>query len=165
MANSKIQLINQDLLQRVSKKAKEAPRRRINHNFHQLPDPVQRFLNGIEPDSYIRPHRHIDPLKDEIFLVLKGKGAVFIFEEDGTISETCLLDPEKDLWGVDIPGGLYHCIISLEEGSVFYEVKQGPYLPATAKHFASWAPEENTPESQKYLEKLKAAATSFLSNS
>ena len=39
-------------------------------------------------------------------------------------------------------------------GSVFYEVKQGPYDPQRAKEFAPWAPLEGTPEATAYLQRL-----------
>lgn len=56
----------------------------MNYNFHeQLDDPVNRLLNAMEPDTYIRPHRHLNPDKDEIFLLLRGKAMLFIFDNDG----------------------------------------------------------------------------------
>jgi cupin fold WbuC family metalloprotein len=42
----------------------------MNYNFHQAEDCLQRFLNAIEPESYIRPHRHINPEREEIFLLI-----------------------------------------------------------------------------------------------
>ena len=39
-------------------------------------------------------------------------------------------------------------------GSVFYEVKQGPYDPQLVKEFAPWAPLEGTPEATAYLQRL-----------
>ncbi|MGK0288667.1 MAG: cupin fold WbuC family metalloprotein [bacterium] len=116
----------------------------MHYNFHQDEDNAQRFLNAIEPESYIRPHRHIDPLKDEAFLILRGKGVIATFEDDGTVNEVFILDPTTGNLGVDIPAGVYHTIISLQSGSVFYEVKPGPYVATSDKNFASWAPEENS---------------------
>ncbi|MBU2510257.1 WbuC family cupin fold metalloprotein [bacterium] len=156
MEKAKSQPINQSLLSSVVLKAKASPRKRVNHNFHQYQDPVQRFLNGIEPDSYIQPHRHIDPPKDEIFLVLKGRGAVVIFDDFGNLTEIHPLDISKGYWGIDIPGGVYHTIVSMEKESIFYEVKQGPYDPDTAKSFAPWSPEENSQNAVEYLENLKS---------
>ena len=98
------------------------------------------MLNAIEPDSYVCPHRHLNPPKDEGFLVLQGKGAAIIFKDDGEIKEILLMDPAQKKWGVDIPAGIYHTIISLQSGTVFYEVKSGPYEPLTDKDFAPWAP-------------------------
>ena len=41
-----------------------------------------------------------------------------------------------------MPPGAWHCTLSLQRGTVLYEVTQGPYDPATGKHFAPWAPTE-----------------------
>lgn len=47
--------INDNLLDYVSQKAKESTRKRANYNFHKSYDEyVQRFLNAIEPGSYVR---------------------------------------------------------------------------------------------------------------
>ncbi|HBM54925.1 MAG TPA: hypothetical protein DDZ97_17635 [Deltaproteobacteria bacterium] len=40
----------------LSQRARQHSRRRLNHNFHEPPDVVNRMLNAIEPDSYICPH-------------------------------------------------------------------------------------------------------------
>ena len=40
--------ITKDLIEKISKKAKDTPRRRINYNFHQSDsDTVQRFINAV----------------------------------------------------------------------------------------------------------------------
>lgn len=154
MTHQNVRRINQSLTSSLTQKARQTPRKRLNFNFHQPQDRVQRFLNAIEPESYIRPHRHTNPSQDEIFLVLKGKGAVIIFDERGKIEETILLDAQAGHWGVDIPGGIYHTVVALEKESVFFEVKEGPYQPSTNKTFAPWTPEENTREAEDYLKSL-----------
>lgn len=158
----KTKIITNDLLTQVSQEAQTTPRKRKNYNFHQQEDKVQRFLNAIESDSYIRPHCHIHPSKDEVFLVLKGRGAVFIFDEQGYTQDIYELNTAKGLYGVDIPGGLYHTIVSLENGSVFYEIKEGPFDPQAAKYFAEWSPEEETVEATEYLNNLKKEAERIL---
>ena len=59
-------------------------------------------------------------------------------------------------FGIDLAPGLYHSFFALEPDTLLYEVKCGPYVPATAKDFAPWAPEEGAPEAQRYLEELQA---------
>lgn len=155
MSSFKIQPINANLLDSVHQKATQSPRKRMNHNFHEPEDTIQRFLNAIEPGSYIRPHRHINPKKDEIFLILKGKGAVVIFDDSGNITSIHPLNTKKGYWGVDIEGGVYHTIISLAKGSVFYEIKAGPFRSDADKGFAPWAPEENTEGAKTFLNQLE----------
>ena len=67
-----MKIIDKQLLDKTNEQAKQSPRLRMNYNFHErLDDPVNRLLNAMEPGSYIRPHRHLDPDKDEIFLLLR----------------------------------------------------------------------------------------------
>ena len=93
--------------------------------------------------------------------VLQGQGVVVLFKDDGSVEHVCWLDLETEHFGTDIPAGWYHTIVSLQSGSVFYEVKAGPYEPAKAKEFASWAPGDNTPEAAVYLEQLKKIISEF----
>ena len=160
----KIQPIDRSLLQAVQQKALDSPRKRMNHNFHEPQDTVQRFLNAIEPGSYIRPHRHLNPVRDEIFLVLKGKGAVVVFDDLGRIETIHPLDTTEGYWGIDIEGGAYHTIVSLEEQSIFYEIKPGPYNPDADKGFAPWSPEENTEMVKPYLKKLEDKISKHFAN-
>jgi cupin fold WbuC family metalloprotein len=52
-------LIYQALLEQLTSDAVGSTRLRTNYNLHpQLDDPVQRLCNAMEPDTYVRPHRH-----------------------------------------------------------------------------------------------------------
>ena len=71
-----MKIINEQLLDETQAKALQSPRLRMNYNFHEkLDDPINRLLNAMEPGTYLRPHRHLNPAKDEIFLLLRGKVA------------------------------------------------------------------------------------------
>ena len=81
-----MKIINEQLLDETQAKALQSPRLRMNYNFHErLDDPINRLLNAMEPGTYLRPHRHLNPAKDEIFLLLRGKVAVFLFDEEGGV--------------------------------------------------------------------------------
>jgi cupin fold WbuC family metalloprotein len=149
--------IEDHLLDRLVAAAKASPRRRRNHDFHRWEEPVQRLLNALEPDTYIRPHRHQNPDKVEVFLCLRGRVAVLTFDEEGRLAETCVLSPGGPAHGAEVPPRTWHALVALEPGSAIFEVKEGPYDPATDKEFASWAPAEGTPEAALYLEQLRAA--------
>ena len=47
--------------------------------FHEFDEHVQRMLNAVEPGSYVRPHRHVNPVKPEAFVVLRGSVLVVRF--------------------------------------------------------------------------------------
>ena len=65
--------IDAALLAAVSADARSRQRLQANFNFH----PGGRFsphrlLNAIEPGSWLPPHRHLDPAKDESIVVVAG---------------------------------------------------------------------------------------------
>lgn len=123
-----MKVINQNLLDTVSSEAKSSPRLRMNYNFHQsLEDKCHRFLNAVEPGTVVPIHKH--PTKDESFVLLRGKVLVTTHNDDGSIKESVVLNPDEGVYGVDIPKGIWHKIESLESGSVFFECKEGPFAP------------------------------------
>ncbi len=108
----------------------------------------------MEPGTYIQPHKHEDPDRFEVFLALRGRFVVFTFDEEGNIADHVILDPGEGNYGVEIPARTYHSLMSLEKGSVAYEVKEGPYLPFSAKNFAPWAPAEGDDGVEAYMKHL-----------
>ncbi|MDY0268404.1 WbuC family cupin fold metalloprotein [Trichloromonas sp.] len=147
--------IDESLLNELSRAAGHTPRRRLNHNFHRdYLEPCQRLLNAVEPGTYVRPHRHLDPPRPECFVLLRGRMTVLLFADGGDIAEIIPLTATGPCWGVDIPPGAWHSLVSLEPGTVFFETKPGPYLPLSDKDFAPWAPAEGSKKAEEYLEFL-----------
>lgn len=123
-----MKIIDQSLLDKVTTEAKESPRQRMNYNFHQsLDEKCHRFLNAVEPGTEVPIHRH--PTKDESFVLLRGRVRVTTHNDYGTIIESIVLNPKEGAYGVDIPKGVWHKVESLESGSVFFECKEGPFVP------------------------------------
>ena len=150
------QIIDRDFLELVSSQAKTSPRRRRNHNFHASEsDTCNRLLNAIEPDSYIQPHCHNDATKDETLVAVRGRLGVIFFDERGAVTATAVLAPAGESVGVNIPHGMYHTLVALDPGSVFFEAKAGPYVPLTSREKAPWAPAEGEPRASSYLADLK----------
>ncbi|MDQ1772733.1 cupin fold metalloprotein, WbuC family [Labilibaculum sp. A4] len=132
--------INTELLNRVTGEAKNSPRKRMNYNFHENGEELlQRMLNALEPETYLPPHRHTENV--EIFLLLRGRITVILFDDQGNIVESKKLAPEEGEYGVEIPAGVWHTILAEESGSVIYEIKEGPYVPNAGMEFASWTPD------------------------
>lgn len=150
-------VVDEDLLQTKIKDALNNPRKREIHNLHdQDSDNLQRMLNTISKGSYVRPHRHLSPPKSESFVVLKGSIGFVVFEDDGTMKkENCtLVDPKRGVYAVDIRPGVFHTFFALEDATVVFEVKPGPFDPNADKGYAVWAPAEGTPEGEKYFKEL-----------
>ena len=123
-----MKIIDQSLLNKVSSEAKESPRLRMNYNFHQsLDDKCHRFLNAVEPGTVVDIHRH--PTKDETFVLLRGRVVVYTYNDDGSVLESVELNPNEGRYGVNIPKCVWHKVESLETGSVFFECKEGPFVP------------------------------------
>jgi cupin fold WbuC family metalloprotein len=151
-----MKVVTRELLGRITAEALQSPRLRKNHNIHSSDESrCHRLLNAIEPASYIRPHRHLDPEKDEAFIMMSGRLGIILFADNGAVTETVLLSQANGNLAADIPHGIYHTALSLETGTIFYEAKAGPYLPLTEDEKASWAPEESDPAAQKFLELLR----------
>lgn len=150
-----LKIVSPKLLDELSQKAANSPRKRMNHNFHDdLADPINRMLNAMEPGTYLQPHKHENPDKREVFIVLRGSLVAVFFDDLGNPTEFVLLDPDKGNQAVEIPVGAWHTLIALESGSVVYEVKDGPYQPLSDKNFASWAPKEGESGCSEYLRNL-----------
>ncbi|MES2356013.1 MAG: WbuC family cupin fold metalloprotein [Pseudomonadota bacterium] len=153
---NEINWITAELLRDLVAQAQSSLRRRKNHNFHADDEAIcHRLLNAIEPDSYIPPHRHLDPNKDETILLLSGRLGIVFFDESGNVTSDAVLDPGASRFGVTIPVGMFHSLIGLTPGTVFFETKAGPYHPLTEEERAVWAPLESDGAAVAYLATLR----------
>ncbi len=141
----------------LREKALAAPRLRTNLNLHESAGAAcQRFFNAMEPTSYVQPHRHSGEGKQETLIVVRGRVGVLIFDDMGRIIRHGVLAAGGRQFGFHMPTGIWHAIVSLENGTVFLETKGGPYLAGADTEFASWAPAEGSLDAPAYLETLRA---------
>ena len=151
-----VQFIDDALIERTILRARSSPRLRANHNFHPShADPTHRFLNAFLRGTYVAPHRHIAIPKPEAFLVLRGELVCFLFDDAGNVEARHVLG-RGGVLGIDVPQGTWHTLAPATDVAVCYEVKPGPWDPATDKEFASWAPREGEPGTADYLATLMA---------
>ena len=147
--------IDKQLLKDMNSKSRIAPRKRAHYTFHKSDDDtLQRMLNAMQPGTYLQPHKHEDPDKREVFLVLTGKFLVVEFDRHGKIVDHVILDAHDQLHAAEIAERTYHTVICLAPDSIAYEIKDGPYDPIDDKNFASWAPKEGENGCEKYLESI-----------
>ncbi len=136
-------------------KAAQSERRRANLNVHaSYEDIVQRLFIAMMPDSYVRPHRHVQSHKWEFFMVLEGELELIFFDDNATVTERLVLSSSGECSGVEIPPNVWHATVC-HNPVVFMEVKQGPYNVNEDKGFAQWAPEEGTVQVPDFLNVLK----------
>lgn len=153
-----MKIIDEKLLNEISGLAKTEDRLRKNYNFHDsLDDELHRLLNALEPGTYVPPHRHLNPAKEEICIVLRGEIAVFTFENNGDIANVTVLSPQKGMYGMEIAPGIWHSLLVLVPGTVVYEVKRGPFTPISPEDLPSWAPDTADKEAIKlFMETLSS---------
>lgn len=142
-------------LRALTEKARASERLRTNLNIHETPEAeVQRLFLAFEPETYIRPHRHPEAHKWELFIVLQGELELLIFNDAGEIVERTILSPDATRV-VEIPPGTWHSYVCRESGTIALEVKQGGYLPTKEHDFLPMSPAENTPEVVTYCQWMK----------
>lgn len=147
--------ITQDKIQEAILLSRQSPRKRIILPYHKTAaDKMHRMFNIIQPQSYIRPHTHITAFKHESIVLLQGAVCFFIFDEKGKILKKYILRAGSLNFGIDIEPHIFHSFIALEVDTVIFEVKPGPYSKELDKDFATWSPEEGTPEVTAYLAEL-----------
>jgi cupin fold WbuC family metalloprotein len=147
--------VTQGMVDEAKAMSRVSPRKRIILPFHTSDDnSLHRMFNVMQTGTYIRAHWHRTPPKDEALIVMQGAIFVVIFDDQGAITQTFHLKAGSEVFGVDIKGGVCHTFVVLEDDTVVFEVKPGPYNPKTDKDFATWAPEEGTSEAATYLADL-----------
>ncbi|MFZ6749991.1 WbuC family cupin fold metalloprotein [Undibacterium sp. Ren11W] len=155
-----INIINQHTLSELSQVAASSPRLRKNLNLHASNESrSHRLLNALEPGTYVQPHCHLNVEKDETMLALSGSFGILIFDADGNVIEQLVMAAGQGNLGVTIPTGVFHSMVALEPGSVFFECKAGPYVAVADAEKASWAPAEGDPECAAYLAQMLARFT------
>ena len=89
-------IIDNELLNEISRRATESERLRMNYNLHDSLDAkAQRLLNALEPGTILPIHRHRHTA--ETYILLRGRIDVIFYSDDATIVSRHELDPEQ-LW-------------------------------------------------------------------
>lgn len=151
------QYIDVTLMDSVAVEARLSPRLRKNHNFHHLEDePVNRLINVMHRGTYLPVHRHSRPDRSESCIVLRGRVGVTFYDDEGNLTDSRLVGPSCDCVGYDIDAGVWHGLVVLEDDTVLFEVKQGPYAPISADNIASWSPTaDDTSAVKRFVEELE----------
>jgi cupin fold WbuC family metalloprotein len=163
MEQRPVRTIDSALLDELLQRARRSPRRRAILCLHDGDwEHAHRMLNALTVGTYVRPHRHEDMHNGEGFILLRGKVALLIFTDPGEIDfeRSRVLSAGAGCLGMDIPPGLWHSLVAIED-TVIYEVKGQPaggYVQARDKDFAPWSPEEGSREADEYCGLLYRSA-------
>ena len=141
----KVQLINEELLANLHRKAAESERLRQNFDLRTTSaDGSQRMLNSLEVGTHVPIHRHLK--SSETVICLEGCLDWVFFEElpnlvaggpvhDGEVAadESCFVEtarfrvcPREGLYGIQVPLGAWHSVV-VHEPSTILEAKDGKY--------------------------------------
>jgi len=155
--------IDQSLIGELLNEAREVSRKRMNHNLHpSLDDKVQRFVNAMQPDTYVRPHCHFGEERWELFIILRGEVNVLCFDDSGKIANRKVLNANSENVIVEIPGDTWHTLVVTKKDSLVFECKSGPYIQNTDKNFAQWAPKEFEDSCEKFIDWFENGAVGSL---
>ena len=123
------------LVDELVQQARQSSRLRANYNLHaELDEPVQRLAIAMQPDTLVRPHCHRHTW--EMLLPLRGRFVVLCFDGAGVVTSRTLLGEGCAV--IEMPAATWHAVLSLDDGGVIFEVKQGPYDADTSSEFAPW---------------------------
>lgn len=142
-----IKRLTQELFDDIAEEARNSQRLRQNYNLHALSEKVQRFVNVLQPGTYVRPHRHCRNSQMngfELFLVVQGELGMIILDAQGEILSIERVGANGSTRGVELAEGVYHTLVALAPDTVILELKEGPYEPSTDKEFLEIFPAEGT---------------------
>ena len=157
-------MISRDIMDQLVEESKKNGDCDIRISLHKSPD--DDFHNMIilqNKNKYYRPHRH--QKKVEVYQIIEGKMALFIFNDDGEVIESDVLSTEENFI-YRIPAKTWHVTIPLTKFVIFHESKPGPFLREGDSIFANWAPDGSVPhEAKKYftllLKKVNTEPSNF----
>ncbi|EKN4183860.1 WbuC family cupin fold metalloprotein [Yersinia ruckeri] len=110
---------------------------------HSYLEPVQRVVIALLHGTYIPPHYHSNDNQWEFFQVLKGIVDLFIFDDEGNVSDIIPLGDNSSNYFVEIKPRTCHTLVCRSDSAILVEVKQGPFDINNAKIVPEWSfPEE-----------------------
>ena len=122
-------VIDKQLLDELTAKAKESPRLRMNMDLrNSAEDTSQRMLNAIEPGTEVPIHRH--QKTSETVVMLRGSAVQWLYDDAGAVVGKVMLGSGAEMVpAMNVEKGQWHRIESLESGTVILEMKDGAYEP------------------------------------
>lgn len=126
--------LDNNLFDQILVKAQESPRRRMNYDLRtSSADGSQRMLNVLMTDTVVPIHRHVDT--SETVIVCRGKVREEFYDAQGNKTAEFVLEAGGECPAVQVPMGMYHTLVCLEDGSVIFEAKDGAYDPVKTEEF------------------------------
>lgn len=144
--------ITDTLVDALLAQAEASARRRAIHCFHRPEEYLQRMVNACLRGTYVRPHRHKNPDKLEVFYCIRGRAAIVFFDDGGAVRDCAIIDERGPCRSTEIAPGEWHSFVALADEAAFFEIIEGHYEALTHKHYAPWAPAEDDSAAAAYLD-------------
>ena len=98
------------------------------------------------------PHKHLN--KGESWHFIRGKIAVFTFDDEGRAKDHIIIGADHHLVG-RIGIGQWHMVVPLTKFAIYHESKPGPYLGNSDSVFPDWGPDRDDDAAvREYVDKL-----------
>lgn len=121
-------IIDKQLLDTLSAKAKASPRQRQAYDLRNTPeDNSQRMLNALEPGTVMPIHRHRK--SSETVVIVRGSLIERFYDEEGNVTDEVLMAAGGENPVVQVEKGRWHSLECLEPNTVLFESKDGKYEP------------------------------------
>ena len=119
-------IIDNVILDDLTRRAKDSPRLRMNLDLRNGPDDLsQRMLNAIEPGTKLPIHRHMN--SSVTIVCVRGHFVELLYNEKGELTESIDMRPGGTV--INLPTGTWHSLRSLESGTVLLEMQDGKWEP------------------------------------
>lgn len=124
-------IINDTFLNELSKSAVNSSRLRMNKDMRTTPaDNSQRNINALEPGTIVPIHRHRQ--SSESCIVIRGSLISIFYDDNGNVTQEIKIQPQKGVYGINIPAGQWHTVKILEPNTIIFEAKDGEYEPLSS---------------------------------
>jgi glucose-6-phosphate isomerase len=146
------------MVREAEAKARNSQRGRFRYCLHRsVEESVQEMVLAITDHVYFRPHIH--PMgKSESYHIMSGALSVFVFDDQGNITERHDLDDDnlENPLVLRFNDPVWHLPVAITDIAVYHEVYKGPFERADDVIFAEWAPDEtDTEKCRRYLDDLR----------
>lgn len=139
-------------------------RGRVRINLHpDNADTLHEMFIAIRPDSYIRPHKHLE--KSEAFHIVYGEVDVVLFDDDGDIAQIVPLaaGSTSNAFYYRMSRPFFHTLMIKSDLLLVHEITNGPFT-GDSTMYAEFAPAEDADAGviDTWLTKLSASARQVL---
>lgn len=121
-------LLDNKFFDDIQEQAENSPRRRMNYDLRtSAEDSTQRMINVLMSDTVVPIHRHTET--SETVVVCRGAIREEFYDNQGHKTEEFILRADGECPAIQVPKGVFHTTVCLEDGSVIFEAKDGAYKP------------------------------------